>query len=87
MLLVTLPAARDESGRLPVARGVPGRHAGAHSVARTDVVVNSFFLEISYARLRACDGFLPRRLHAVWILRRSPQAVRLQVQASASTLS
>src|SRR3954467_10627984 len=58
MLLVTLPAARDESGRLPVARGVPGGHAGARSVARTDVVVNSFFLEISCARLRACESLM-----------------------------
>src|SRR3954471_23311007 len=58
MLLVTLPAARDESGRLPVARGVPGRHAGARSMARTDVVVNSFFLEISCAWLRACESLM-----------------------------
>ena len=45
-----------------------------------------FFLGITCARLRACD-YLPRRLHAVSILRRMPQAVRLQVHASASTLS
>src|SRR6266566_4270076 len=45
-----------------------------------------FFLGITCARLRACE-YLPRRLHAVSILRRMPQAVRLQVHASASTLS
>jgi signal transduction histidine kinase len=45
-----------------------------------------FFLGITCARLRARD-YLPRRLHAVSILRRMPQAVRLQVHASESTLS
>ena len=34
----------------------------------------------------ACPRSLPRRLHAVSFLRRTPQAVRLQVHASASTL-
>jgi hypothetical protein len=65
VLLETLPAARDVSGRLPDALGVLGRRVGARLMARTDVVWNSFFLDISCARLRACDGFLPRRLHAV----------------------
>jgi len=85
MPLGTLPAGRGVPGRLPAAPGVRGLHAGAR-LARTDVVENSFFLGITCARLRACD-YLPRRLHAVSILRRMPQAVRLQVHASASTLS
>jgi hypothetical protein len=82
----TLPAGRGVPGRLPAALGVRGLHAGARLVTRTDVVENSFFLGITCARLRACE-YLPRRLHAVSILRRTPQAVRLQVHASASTLS
>ena len=66
MLLVTLPAARDESGRLPDALDVRGRRVGARPMVRTDVVWNSFFLDMSCARLRACDVFsMPRRLHAV----------------------
>src|ERR1035437_10305761 len=44
------------------------------------------FLGITCARLRACD-YMPRRLHDVSLLRRMPQAVRLQVHASESTLS
>src|SRR5204863_4011976 len=82
----TLLAARGGSGRLPVALGVLGRHAGARSMARTDAVWNSFFCGFSCARLRARDAFLlPRRLHAVESLRRSPQAVRLQVHAGVSS--
>jgi hypothetical protein len=38
-------------------------------------------------QVRGCvPATLPRRLHAVFFLRRMPQAVRLQVHASASTL-
>jgi len=69
-----------------VARDVPGQHGGARLVTRTGVVENSFFLGITCARLRARE-YLPRRPHAVSILRRMPQAVRLQVQASESTVS
>ena len=44
---------------------------------------NHQLLDYMYG-LRTCWS-LPKRLHAVLILRRSPQAVRLQVHASVST--
>jgi len=65
VLLVTLPAARDESGRLPDALDVRGRRVDARPMARTDVVWNSFFLDIPVRGCVPAMAFLPRRLHAV----------------------
>jgi hypothetical protein len=66
MMIGTLPAARGIPGQLAATLGVLGRRAGAHPMARTDAIWNSFFVEFP---VRGCVPamrfLLPRRLHAV----------------------
>jgi hypothetical protein len=65
VLRVTLLAAHDVSGRLPDALDVRGRHVDARSMARIDVVWNSFFLDNPVRGCVPAMALLPRRLHAV----------------------
>jgi hypothetical protein len=69
-----------------VALGVPGRFACARYCAPTGAVWDSFFLWDTCASA-AGQRSLSLLLHAVLILRRTPQAVRLQVHASQVNLS